>query len=122
MMPRQVRTPEAAGVEQAINPKQLLKDLNKEMEPFNAQIKLAREYVFNQNDAPTVNDIGTIVGSVTPAAFNGLEDDAARLELLRSNQRDMALMIREMNKAFGETQSVIVRMRAALAALLRRAV
>lgn len=71
------------------------------------------------DDAPTSQSIGAIVASLNPPAFNGLETDADRLELLRQNQRDLAFMVRDNLVVLNAMNAWFSIIRGALAKVLR---
>ena len=106
---------------EALPAKDLLVAVNDGLnDEYRGQLNAYRNTVNHTGDSPNASQsIGAIVASLNTPAFNGLETDADRLDLLRQNQRDLAIMVRDNLATLNAMNAWFTSVRGALAKALK---
>jgi hypothetical protein len=117
-MPTRRDVPE--GSNDALLAKDILDAMNAGLIDARTALNLYRKSV-NAPDETTATStaFNEMLASSTPANFNSLADDAARLELLRRNQREILFLLRELLAVVNAYNAWFTQVRGALAKVLR---
>jgi hypothetical protein len=117
-MPTRRDVPE--GSNDALLAKDILDAMNAGLIDARTALNLYRKSV-NAPDETTATStaFNEMLASTTPAAFNGLADDAARLALLRRNQREILFLLRELLAVVNAYNAWFTQVRGSLAKVLR---